>query len=273
MRTFLNLIPLGLAMASVASAQSAPDPGLVQRALANELAAAQDTSHPMRYSLHKSSPRLTTTKNMIETRDGVVAMLVAVNDRPLSASDQAHEQARLDGLLADPGKQLHRKQSEDADAARAMKVLRALPVAFLYQYAGPGSGGVERFAFRPNPKFSPPNLETQVLTGMSGEIWIDPAHARVTHLQGTVQQDVDFGWGILGRLYKGGWIAIDQADVGGGQWRVVKFQMALSARVVIRTRNFTTTEIESQFAPVPRGLNYRDAIAMLRAAPAQTAAR
>jgi hypothetical protein len=271
LRAFSNLFPIWLALAAMAPAQSAVDPTLVQRALANEVAAAQDTSHPMRYVLRKTSPRLTTTKDMIETQDGLVAMLVAVNDRPLSAPEQAREQARLNGLLADPGKQRHRKQAEDADAGRAMAVLRALPAAFLYRYAGPGPGGVGRYAFRPNPKFSPPNLETQVLTAMHGEIWIDPVQARVMRLQGTVQQDVDFGWGILGRLYKGGWITIDQADVGGGQWRIVKFQMAMSARVVIKNRNFATTETETQFAPVPQTLSYRDAIAMLRAAPAETA--
>lgn len=246
----------------------------MQRALANELAASQDASHPMRYVLHKSSPRLTTTKDLVETRDGVVARLVAVNDQPLTQEQESREQERLSGLAADPGKQKHRKQSEDDDTARALKVLRALPEAFVYQYAGPGPDGkVQRFTFKPNPRFSPPNLETQVLTSMSGELWIDPVQARVVRLYGTVTQDVDFGWGILGRLYKGGWIVIDQADVGGGNWRIVKFQMSMSARVVIRTRNFVTTEIESQFAPVPPSLGYRDAIAMLRGSAAETARR
>ena len=52
---------------------------------------------------------------------------------------------------------------------------------------------------------------------MAGEIWIDPVKLRVVRLEGHLQQDVDFGWGILGRLNKGGWIVIEQADVGGGQ--------------------------------------------------------
>ena len=60
---------------------------------------------------------------------------------------------------------------------------------------------------------------------MTGEIWIDPVHERVVRLEGHLQQDVDFGWGILGRLNKGGWIVIEQADVGERQWRIVHFQM------------------------------------------------
>jgi len=240
---------------------------LVERALANEVNAAQDASHPMRYQLRKTSPRLTSTKLICETRDGDVARLVAINNQPLSPSGEQQEQARLNDLLADPGKQRHRKQAEEADAGRALKVLRALPNAFIYQYAGPGegpTGKIEKFTFRPNPNFTPPDLETQVLTTMEGEVWIDPARQRVARLEGHLERDVNFGWGILGRLNKGGWIAIDQAAVADGQWRTVRFQMAMSGRVVWKTRVFDTTEEQTHYAPVPAGLDYKKAIAMLR---------
>jgi hypothetical protein len=99
---------------------------------------------------------------------------------------------------------------------------------------------------------------------MSGELWIDSAQERVTRLQGRLQEDIDFGWGILGRLYKGGTILIEQTDVGEHQWRIVHFDMKMSARVVFKTKVFDTTEDESKFAPVPVGLKYQQAIAMLR---------
>ncbi|MGH9563337.1 MAG: hypothetical protein ACRD3S_17935, partial [Terracidiphilus sp.] len=111
---------------------------LVDRALANELSAAQDHSHPMRYLLRKITPRLITTKEILETKDGDVARLIAVRDVPLSTADEDNEETRLSELLDDPGKQRRRKQAEDQDAARALKVLGALPAAFLYQDAGPG---------------------------------------------------------------------------------------------------------------------------------------
>ena len=243
---------------------------LVDRALANEYNAAQDANHPMRYELRKSSPRLTTTKKICETRDGDVARLIGLNGEPLSPADEQKEQTRLNALLSDPGKQRRRKQAENEDAGRALKVLRALPTAFLYQDAGAGegpTGKVEKFTFRPNPAFHPPDLETEALTAIAGEIWIDPVRQRVVRLEGHMQQDVDFGWGILGRLNKGGWIVIEQADVGGGQWRTVHFQMAMRGRVVWKTRVFDTTEDETGYKPVPSGLGYQQAIAMLRADP------
>jgi hypothetical protein len=240
--------------------------GLVQRALANEVRAAGDAQHPMRYNLRKCSPRLTSTKEMFETKDGAVARLIAVNDAPLSAEDEQKERARLDGLLSDPSKQHHRKEAEDEDSARAMKVLRALPNAFLYQFAGTATGPtgmVKKFTFKPNPNFDPPDLETQVLAQMTGEIWIDVAQERVARLEGHLAKDVDLAWGILARLNKGGWIVIEQGNVGEHQWRVVHFQMAMSGRVVFRSRVFDTTEDQSQFAPLPVGLSYQQAIRMM----------
>ena len=280
-RNFSGLLLLSLAMPAVSHGQSAaaPPPGseprgsepwsseLVRRALATELSAARDSSHPMRYRLRKSSPRLTSTKEIIETRDGAVALLVSIDDKPPSQLDEQKEKARLDGLLTDPGRQRRRKQSQETDTERALKVLRALPRAFLYQYAGTaanGSGTVERFTFTPNPAFNPADLETQVLTALSGEIWIDAAHERVVRLEGRLKQDVDFGWGILGRLNKGGWIVIEQAELSGGQWRIVRFKMVMTGRVLFKTRSFDTTEEETQFAPVPAGLSYRQGIQMLR---------
>jgi hypothetical protein len=249
------------------SSQALAGQALLERALSNEVAAAQDTSHPARYELHKTSPRYATTKIILETKDGEVAHLIAVNDKPLSPEDEQREWSRLNGLLNDPGKQRHRKQAEDEDSARATKVLRALPSAFTYKFTESGQGvdgPIDKFNFQPNSSFTPGDLETQILTQMTGEIWIDPVHERVVRLTGHLQQDVDFGWGILGRLNKGGWIAIDQADVGDGLWHIVHFQMVMSGRIVFRTRVFDTREDESNFSTLPVGLSYQRAIEILQ---------
>ena len=241
---------------------------LVERALATELRTAQDPVHPMRYRLRKSSPRLTSTKEIVETRDGDVARLVSIFDKPLSPADEQKEQARLDALVRDPSRQRHRKQSEEEDTGIVLKLLRMLPGAFLYQYAGAGvgpAGNVEKFTFRPNPNFSPPDFETQALTAMTGELWIDAAEERVARLEGRLQQDTDYAWGILGKLDKGGWIVIEQADVGGGQWRIARFQMVMTLRILFKTRSFDTVEEMTGYAPVPAGIDYKQAIQMLRA--------
>ncbi|MGA2889902.1 MAG: hypothetical protein ABSE51_17790 [Terracidiphilus sp.] len=273
MRSFLTLLllfPWVTAWGQPVAAAGLPPSqarALVERALASELRISQNPNHPMRYWLRKASPRLTSTKEIIETRDGDVARLMQINDQPLTQADKQKEQGRLDALASDPSRQRHRKQGEEADTAIILKLLRMLPQAFLYEYAGAGqgsSGKVEKFSFRPNPGFDPPDLETKALTAMTGELWIDAAQERVTRLEGHLQQDTSYGWGILGKLDKGGWIVIEQADVGGRQWRIVRFQMKMNIRVLFNTRSFDTVQVMTEYAPVPAGLDYRQAIRMLR---------
>jgi|SRR5665213_3093765 len=244
---------------------------LVARALGTELRVARDPSHPMRYLLHRSTPRLTSTKDIIETKDGDVARLLSVNDTPLAPADDQQELARLGTLAANPSLQKHRKDNEEGDAGIVLKLLRMLPNAFLYQYAGTvngPSGPVHRFTFRPNPRFDPPDIETQALTAMSGELRVDAAQERVIRLEGHLQQDTNYGWGILGKLNKGGWVVLEQADVGDKQWRIVNVQLEMTLRVLFKTRIINTTEQMSRFAPVPAGMDYRQAIQMLRSGPA-----
>jgi hypothetical protein len=222
----------------------------------------------MRYRLRKTSPRLTSTKEIVETRDGFVARLLSINDQPLSAADEQHEQARLQGLMDNPSLQEHRKQSEDSDTARALKVLRVLPTAFVYQFAGTATtaaGTVEKFSFKPNPQFDPPDMETGILTAMAGEIWIDPVQERVVRLASSLQQDKDFGLGILGELDKGGWIEIDQADVGDHQWRIVHMKLVMNGRVLFKAKSSNSVQEYSEFFALPPDLTYRQAIEMLRA--------
>jgi hypothetical protein len=269
LRIAIFMLPAAAALHALADSA---DAALVKRALAAELQKADTSQHPLRYRLHKTSTHLSTTKEIIETKDGAVARLVAINDKPLGPEDEQKEQARLAGLLSDPSRQRHRKQAEDADTARVLKVLRALPDAFLYQFAGSGigpTGKVEKFSFKPNPAFDPTDLETQALTAMSGELWVDSVTERVTRLEGHLQQDIDFGWGILGRLNKGGWIVIEQADIGNHQWRIVRFQMVMSGRVFFKTRSFDTTEEESTFTAMPPGMTYAQAIRVLEGDSAQ----
>jgi hypothetical protein len=240
---------------------------LVKRVLETELAAAQDATHPMQYRLRKQSPRLATTKLIVETKDGDVARLVAVNDGPLSPEDRQNEETRLQNLFNDPGLQRHRKEREQGDTERARKVMRALPDSFLYAFAGTvetPQGPSYRFSFQPNPNFDPQDLEAQVLKGMAGEIWIDVAQQRVTRLEGKRIHDVDYGWGILGKLDQGGTLLLEQADVGNHQWRTTHMVLVMNARVLLKTIKLDTTLELSQFSPVAPGISYQQAIHMLQ---------
>jgi hypothetical protein len=245
---------------------------LVKRVLRAELESAQDAAgaaaHPMQYRLRKMSPRRSTTKLIVETKDGDVARLIAINDGPLSPEDQQNEAARLQGLLDDPSLQRRRQDREQNDAERARKIMRALPDAFLYQFAGiveTPLGPSYRLSFQPNPSFDPQDLEAQVLKGMAGELWIDVAQQRVTRLEGKRLHNVDYGWGLLGKLDEGGTLLLEQSDIGNHQWRTVHMVLVMNARVFVKSVKLDTTLDLSQFTPVTPSMSYQQAIELLRA--------
>jgi len=245
---------------------------LVRRAAANEMQANQSRGtqnpSPVRFTIHKRDQKGATTKEIIQTREGSVARLIAVNDMPLSPEQEQAEHARLQRLLDQPEIQEHRRRREKEDADRANKLIKVMPDAFLYSYAGMAqapSGPAIKLHFKPNPNFVPPDQESRVATGIEGELWIDQAQERMVRLDAHLFQDVDFGWGILGRLYKGGDIHIENADIGNHNWQLVNMKMDLVGKaLMLKTLTFHITETASGFQPVPRELTYQDAVHLLQ---------
>lgn len=244
---------------------------LVRRATQNELPKPGELfgPEPMRYKLRKADDRGITTKEIVESKDGGVARLIARNDQPLTPEQQQAELNRLQYLMDHPEVQEHRRKREQEDSNRVYKMVRILPDAFLYTYAGMvngPSGPAVRLTFKPNPAFEPPDRESQVYAGMEGELWIDRAQGRLARLDAHLVSDVEFGWGILGRLYKGGSILVENADVGGHRWETTHMKLNLVGKaLMVKTIRFQMVEDASDFLPVPRQIGYRDAIRMLEA--------
>jgi hypothetical protein len=278
-RAVLLLGALLSTLTVAAGAQSSVDPvALVRRASHNELSATN--GQPFRYKLHKVDERNDTTKLIVETlHDGDVARLIAINGQPLTPDQEQAELKRLDNLLQHPEIQEHRRKREKEDSDRANKMIRLLPDAFVYKFEGmvdSPSGPAYRLTFKPNPGFEPPDREAQVYHGMEGELWIDKGQERMVKLDAHLFADVDFGWGILGKLYKGGSILVEQTDVGNHHWEATHMRLNLIGKALMfKSLRFTTVEDSTDFQPVPMEWTYKDAVHVLESDKSgpQTAAR
>jgi hypothetical protein len=265
----LGFILLSLAPAALSSQDQAAaiDPtALVRRATNNRLDAHR-SHRPLRYLLRKTDSQRDTTKDIIETSDGDVARLVAINGQPLSAEANQAELERLNNLASHPEIQEHRHQREQKDAARVDRLMRLLPDAFLYRLEGMADcagAPCYRLSFSPNPRFAAPDLEASIFHGMAGEIWIDQAQERLSRLDAHLIASVDFGWGILGKLDKGGTILLEQTDIGGHDWELTALTVNLRGKaLMMKSLSIQIAEQATQFSPVPPGVDYRRAIQML----------
>jgi hypothetical protein len=256
---------IAFTLIGIASAQDLSTATIVKDAAYNEL--TSHDKHPFRYTLRKVDNGKITTKEIIETSQGDVARLVAVGDKPLPPDADAAEIQRLQNLLAHPELQAHRLQKEKADSHRANELIRLLPTAFIYQYEGivkGPNGPCYRLSMKPNPNFNPPDREAEVFAGMAGELWIDQGQLRMVRMNAHLIADVEFGWGIFGRLYKGGTMLVEQQDVGEGHWEQTLLQLNLRGTILIfKSLVMDTTETASNFTPVPPNLTYQDAVRTL----------
>jgi hypothetical protein len=234
--------------------------GLQQIALPGDL--------PQRFLLRRETPNRIETRELIETSAGLVARTVALADRPLTREERAADDKRLEELLADPKLQKEKLEEQKANAERVTRMVRALPDAFLYEFDGSElgpSGQLLRLKFRPNPKFEPPSRETAVYKGMEGTMWIDASATRIVRLDAVTVKQVNFGWGILGHLDKGGTFKLRQSEIAPGRWEITNMQLNFTGKVLIfKSIKVQQTQSTWNFRPVPRKLTLADGVDLLR---------
>ncbi|HEV3305419.1 MAG TPA: hypothetical protein VGZ91_03185 [Candidatus Sulfotelmatobacter sp.] len=271
---------IGSSVPSIAAGSapaSAQDPAscleLVRVAVTNEVAANDNPKKHM-FRARKQTPQGSQTRLYVETRDAIAGITIAYNDKPLATQDMRGEESRLAGLAGNP-EQLRRKHSQEQEnAERTLRIVKALPDAFLYQYdgeeteeAGPDPGRqLLRLKFRPNPAYQPPTRAEQVLEGMAGFVVIDPVARRIVRIDGTLFKEVAFGWGILGHLDKGGHFLVEQHDIGNGCWEVSRMSLNFAGKILMfKSLAIKSDEVFSDFRPVPDSITFAQGVEMLKA--------
>jgi hypothetical protein len=234
--------------------------------VANELADRRAQGNWM-YRVTKVVERQAFTQREVETKDGPVHRLLAINDTPLDSAQQKQEIARSEQLIHDPSQQLAVKKLYDADERRLENFVRLLPSAFLFQYDG-WDGTYLRLNFRPDPAFVPPTMESKALQSMAGTILVDPEQKRLARLSGRLVENVNFGFGIFGHIAKGGTFEIARTQVSASHWKTQLVDIHVDGRMLLfKTINKQQHEIRSDFEPVSNDLDLRQAEELLQSRP------
>jgi len=260
----------GYAAQGAASPQNPrPDANdLVRRVMAREVERVRPDSSRWMYRLRKQSQSGAQTRELLETDFGLVARTVEINDRPLTADERRRDDQRLARLLSNPGEQRRRQREQEEDRERVMKLLRALPDAFFYEYEGREMdtyGPALRLKFYPNPRFVPPSRETQIYRSMKGTLWIDESAQRLLRLDASLFKDLKIGWGIIGHLDRGGRLKLEQSRIADQRWEVTSMRLDLTGRALLfKPIRIQQEQSLSRFQRVPGNLTLAEGIALLR---------
>jgi len=253
---------------------------LVRRTAQREIAPGSSQAKAI-FEDRKLTPHGSQTKLIVETREGMAGMTVTINGKPLTPQQRQAEEARLSRLAGNPEALKKKQKSEKEDEEHTTRIMKALPDAFLYEPDGTVVGSREigkagdqlvRLTFRPNPKYTPPSHVEQVLTGLQGYILIDAEQHRIAKIDGTLSKDVSFGWGILGRLDRGGHFLVEQAEVLTGEWEVTHMSLSFTGKeLLFKSINIKSDEVFCNFRAAPSNLSFAQGVELVKKQGAELA--
>src|SRR6266496_3459916 len=199
---------------------------LVRTAVENELK-DNDQTHLYSWKERKRrTPRGTQMEHLVNTPSGVVSRVVLIDEKPLTAEQQADEEQRL------------RKATDPATMRRKLKAQNGHALTTL--------------KFTPRAGYVPPTRELKVVAGMEGELVVDETAGRLAKVDGTLVKDVEFGWGIFGRLYKGGRFLIEKREVTSTHWDTARQLLHFDGKVfMFKSIHINEDETAWDYQPVP----------------------
>lgn len=271
----LGLITLAITLAALAvpalcslsraagqSGSPASPTQLVQQVVSNELL-DRGSQKLWMYRVEKTIDAQTVSEVQVETTEGPVFRLLAIDGKPLSAEQRKKEDSRLHHLLQDPSEMSKLKEQHDDEQERLVRFTALLPQAFLYADDGTEQGDI-RLRFYPNPAFDPPTFESRALTGSAGTLLIDPRERRIVEMRGQLITRIEFGYGLLGSIQKGGVFDFARSPVERGHWKTSRINVDVSGRIIFfKSIAARQREMRSNFKPVPPDLNLRQGISLL----------
>ena len=255
---------LALAPASVLGQTEGESPAaLIGRMVAHELADREQTSYWM-YHIDKTVDGHTNSEEQVETSMGPIFRVLALDGKPLDAQQRSADDKRIQNLFNDPEAQHKVKQEHDADEQRVRELTAELPKAFLYEFDGMEGDNI-RLRFKPNPSFVPPNFQSRPFTKVAGTIVIEPHQTRLIRIDGRITDDVEFGFGLLGRIDKGGTFAIARQPVTATHWKTRLVDVHVSGRVILfKSISKQQHDVRRDFNPVPLDITLEQAVALLK---------
>lgn len=251
------LVPLlGWSMIGTARSQTRGQPTLrdmVQSVVVAERQASW-RKPPFLYTSIEKSERTNGqvwTERVADIPQGKLRYLVAIDGLPLSRDRRAEEIARVRANVANPASFIRSEEARQHDEKQAQKMLELLPQAFSFEEGG-SEGLWLRINYKPNPDYIPRTYEERALHGMSGMLLVDSHSRRLHQLSGRLDDDVTFGYGLLGTIRRGTNFTTTRDMIAPAVWKTTFLDAHIDGRVVIfKTISRNQHSVHQDFQALP----------------------
>lgn len=212
-------------------------------------------------------------KYQVETQHGPIFRILEKDGRPLTGQEERNEEKRLTMLLNSPSALARNREDHLQDEERLHRLIKFMPEAFVYEPDGPPSGDQLTLKFRPNPDFKPSTYESRVFHGLAGTIVVNVRLKRFVAMHGVVVNRIDFGYGLLGYVDKGGQFDIHRQQVNATHWKTDLVNVHVSGRIIFfKSVSKDHYETRSQFQPVITSISLPEARRLLEQAASKNEA-
>jgi hypothetical protein len=245
-------------------ADSANFQSLVRQIVENELQARVKEPISWRYFSQVQEEGESRSGIVIETQKGALKRLFAQNGRPLTQKQRQQEDERIGELIRNPRDLEEEAHKEKDDLQKTWTLFKFLPDALLYTQES-SDGQILRLSFRPNPSFNPPTVESRIFRVLQGSILVDSGQKRLIELRAVMSRDLEFVWGIFGKLRKGGSLNLRQEQIEPGYWVMTSLNVQVTGRAwFFKTIGRQIQEFRWAFQRVPGNLTPEEAAVMAK---------
>ncbi len=202
-------------------------------------------------------------KEVVQTENGSLERLLAVDGHSLSPRQQQEETDRIKKLSGDPQELKNIEDSHSKDRELGETLLKMIPDALLFSYAG-GWGEFIKLTFKPNPDYQPSSREARVIHAMEGEILLQASQKRLASIRGHLMEDVKFGGGLLGHLEKGGRFSAERTEISPGRWMLTAMEIDMKGKALfVKTISVQQKQYRGDFRKLPDDLTPKAAAELL----------
>jgi hypothetical protein len=223
-----------LVLALLAATAWPQQTSLIEQVAANEVAARKTRPHYFFVSEERSvrTGGHLWKENVVETSDGPLRRLIAIDNKPLTANEAAAEQRRIDTLVSHPDEFRRINQAHKDDEERATQLLQILSSDFALTPDGEVNGCL-RFNFQPKPEFRPSSYQERVAHEMVGTISLKKPDDRLCTLDAKIIRPVEFGYGMLGHIDQGGHFSLARKQVDAKNWKSEHITVHINGRILM----------------------------------------
>ena len=178
------------------------------------------------------------TYRVVPTGAGMQKILLRDGDKPVDSATYNRGMRALAEVLrtmADPNDPraraaLAKRQKRERDRT---EFLDAMKEAFLSKWLSADTRNgreCDVVELDPNPNFHPHSMFQNALSHVTAKIWVDRETNQLVWGEAHVLSDISVGGGILGKVYRGSRISMEQHEVAPGIWLPTHYQYDFTGR-------------------------------------------